>query len=180
MIPIRSIPDAPPLRCKWRRHLAAAFALAPLLAGCAEYLGTSFSEIAPPEIAGREVRAGARCGLETVNGVQPGAPWQLSRQRRVTLHGWAIDGASLTSSDWLVVQLKGAGGGKRYYATTWARGPRGDLAGVLGAGVVNARPAFDLIGTLQQVPPGTYDVDVILGAPSGPVSCETGRQLVAV
>jgi hypothetical protein len=154
--------------------------VAPALAACAEYLGTSFSEIAPPEIAGRDVRPGARCNLEAINGAQPGAPWQLSRRHAVNLHGWALDGATLSTSDWLVVQLTPAGGGKRYYATTWARGPREDVARELGSGAASARSGFDLTGTLQQVPPGTYDVDVVLGAPTGPVSCATGRQLIAV
>jgi hypothetical protein len=150
------------------------------LGACAEYLGTSFSEIAPPEIAGRDVHPGARCALDSVNGAPPGAPWQLSRGHRVGFHGWAIDGATLSSSDWLVMQLTVVGGTRRYYATTWARGPRGDLAGELGTGAGGARPGFDLIGTLQQLPPGTYDIDIVVGAPSGPVSCATGRQLVAV
>jgi hypothetical protein len=150
------------------------------VAACAEYLGTSFSEIVPPEIAGRDVRPGARCGLETVNRAQPGEPWQLSRRHRVDFHGWAIDGATLSSSDWLVVALTKAGGGKRYYATTWARGPREDVARDLGAGAAAARPGFDLAATLQLVPPGTYDIDVVLGTPSGPVSCPTGRQLIAI
>ena len=150
------------------------------LAACAEYLGTSFSEIVPPEIAGGETRPGARCGLEMVNRAQPGAPWQLSRRHRVDFHGWALDGATLSTSDWLVVALTNAGGGKRYYATTWARGPREDVARELGAGAASARPGFDLIATLQLVPPGTYDIDVVLGTPAGPVSCSTGRQLVAV
>ena len=169
------------LRCTGCKRLRAAAVVAAFaLAACAEYLGTSFSEIAPPEIAGREVHDGAHCALETVNNAPPGAPWQLSRQRRVTFHGWAIDGASLSTSDWLVLQLTGAGGGKRYYATAWARGPRDDLVRELGAGAANARSGFDLIGTLQLVTPGTYDIDLIVGAPAGPVSCATGRQLVAV
>jgi hypothetical protein len=148
------------------------------LAACAEYLGTSFSEIAPPEIAGRDVRPGARCALETVNGAPSGAPWRLSRRHRVNFHGWAIDGSTLSSSDWLVVRLTATGGKQTYYATTWARGTRSDLAAELGASA--ARPGFDLAGTLQQLPPGTYDIDIVVGAPSGPVSCSTGRQLVAV
>ena len=148
------------------------------IAACAEYLGTSFSEIAPPEIAGRDVRPGARCALETVNGAPPGAPWRLSRRNSVNFHGWAVDTATLSSSDWLVVQLTATDGKRRYYAPTWARGTRGDLAAELGASA--ARPGFDLTGTLQQLPPGTYDIDVVIGAPSGPVSCATGRQLVAV
>ncbi len=161
-----------------RRLCAAAVVAAFVLAACAEYLGTSFSEIAPPEIAGREVRDGARCALETVNNAPPGAPWRLSRQRRVIFHGWAIDGASLSTSVWLVVQL--TGGGKRYYATAWARGPRDDLVRELGTGAANAKSGFELIGTLQLVTPGTYDIDLIVGAPAGPVSCATGRQLVAI
>jgi hypothetical protein len=148
------------------------------IAACAEYLGTSFSEIAPPEIAGRDVRPGARCALETVNGAPPGAPWRLSRRHSVNFHGWAVDTATLSSSDWLVVQLTATDGKRRYYAPTWARGTRGDLAAELGGSA--ARPGFDLTGTLQQLPPGTYDIDVVIGAPSGPVSCATGRQLVAV
>jgi hypothetical protein len=150
------------------------------LAACAEYLGTSFSEIVPPEIAGSETRPGARCWLESVNRAQPGAPWQLSRRHRVDFHGWAIDGATLSTSDWLIVALTKAGGGKRYYATTWARGPRDDVARELGAGAAAARPGFDLVATLQLVPPGTYDIDVVLGTPAGPVSCPTGRQLIAI
>jgi len=165
------------------RHVfarAAALAAFCALAACAEYLGTSFSQIAPPEIAGRDVRPGARCGLEAVNGAPPGAPWQLSRQHRVALHGWALDAATLSSSDWLVVRLTKAGGGERYYATTWARGPRDDVAREFGAGAASARPGFDLIGTLQQVPPGLYDIDLLIGAPAGSVSCATGRQLAAI
>ncbi|MEO8675483.1 MAG: hypothetical protein ABI569_07880 [Casimicrobiaceae bacterium] len=165
-------------RCKRIRPAAVVVAFA--LAACAEYLGTSFSEIAPPEIAGRDVRDGARCALQTVNGAQPGAPWRLSRQHRVMLHGWALDGATLSTSDWLVVQLTKTGGAKRYYATTWARGPRDEVVRELGSGAAAARPGFDLTGTLQQIPPGTYDIDLIVGAPAGPVSCATGRQLVAV
>ena len=148
------------------------------LAACAEYLGTSFSEIAPPEIAGRDVHPGARCALETVNGAPPGAPWQLSRRHRVNFHGWAIDGATQSSSDWLVVQLTATGSKRRYYAPTWARGTRSDLAAELGGST--ARPGFDLTGTLQQLPPGAYDIELVIGSPSGPVSCATGRQLVAV
>ena len=159
---------------------AAAILGFSLLAACAEYLGTSFSEIPPPEIAGRDVRPGARCWLETVNNTQPGAPWQLSRGHRVNFRGWALDGATLSSSDWLVVALTKAGGGKRYYATTWARATRDDVARELGAAAASARPGFDLTGTLQQVQPGTYDIDVVVGAPEGPVSCATGRQLVAM
>jgi hypothetical protein len=173
MIPLRRILVPRPVR-------AAVLVAACALAACAEYLGTSFSEIAPPEIAGREVRPGASCWLETVNGAPPGEPWQLSRRHRATLHGWALDGATLSSSDWLVVRLTKAGGGERYYATTWARGPRDDVARELGAGAASARPGFDLIGTLHQVPPGLYDIDLVIGAPSGPVSCATGRQLVAI
>lgn len=167
-------------RAGCKRLRAAAVVAAFALAACAEYLGTSFSEIAPPEIAGREVHDGARCALETVNNAQPGAPWRLSRQHRVTFRGWAIDGASLSTSDWLVVQLTGTGGGKRFYATAWTRGPRDDVVRELGTGAANARSGFELIGTLQLVPPGTYDIDLIVGAPAGPVSCATGRQLVAV
>ena len=164
--------------CKRLRAASVVGAFA--LAACAEYLGTSFSEIAPPEIAGREVHDGARCALETVNNAPPGAPWRLSRQSRVTFHGWAVDGASLSTSDWLVVQLTGGGGGKRYYATAWARGPRDDLVRELGAGAANVRAGFDLIVTLHLVTPGSYDIDLIVGGPSGPVSCATGRQLAAV
>jgi len=163
-----------------RAARASAFLSACALAACADYLGTSFSEIAPPEIAGLDVRPGAGCYLERVNGADPGAPWRVSRQHRVLFEGWAIDGATLTSSDWLVVQLTKAGGGKRYYATTWARAPRADVAAALGAGAASARPGFDLGATLQQVPPGAYEIDLIVGAPTGPVSCATGRQLVAV
>ena len=166
-------------RPSWsRRAVLSAVVLA--LAACAEYLGTSFSEIAPPEIAGRDVQAGARCWLEAVNGAAPGAPWQVSRQHRIHLAGWAIDGLSLTNSEWLVVRLAKAGGGARYYAVTWARSNRDDVARELGAGPGIGRAGFDLKGTLQQVPPGTYDIDVIIGAPGGPASCATGRQLVAV
>lgn len=161
------------------RPFVATLAVLCLLAACAEYLGTSFSEIAPPEIAGRDAPPGARCALETINGAQPGAPWQLSRQHRVDFHGWAIDGATLSSSDWLVIRLTASGGTRRYYATTWARGTRSDLAPELGGGS-SARPGFDLIGTLQQVPPGTYDIDLLIGTPSGPVSCATGTKLTAV
>lgn len=161
----------------WRLVLPVA-ALA--LAACAEYLGTSFSEIVPPEFAGRELRPGARCDLETVNRARPGEPWQLSRQRRVDFHGWAIDDATLSTSDWLVVALTKAGGGKRYYATTWARGPREDVVRDLGAGAAAARPGFDLAATLHMVPIGTYDIDIVLGTPTGPVSCSTGRRLIAM
>jgi hypothetical protein len=107
-------------------------------------------------------------------------PWRLSRQHRVVLAGWALDAATLSTSDWLVVRLTAAGGGKRYYATTWARAPRADVARELGAAAGSARPGFDLTGTLQQVPPGTYDVDVVLGTPTGPVSCATGQQLIVI
>jgi hypothetical protein len=165
--------------CRPSRAARLAVALVAVLAACAEYLGTSFSEITPPEIAGRDVGAGARCALETVNGARPGAPWQLSRQHRVVFYGWALDGASLSTSDWLVVRLTGVDG-KRYYATTWARAPRDDVARELGTGPGIVRPAFDLTGTLQQVPPGTYGIDLIVGAPAGPVSCATGHRLVAV
>ena len=96
------------------------------------------------------------------------------------LRGWALDGASLSSSDWLVVQLTQAGGGKRYYATTWARSLRGDVARELGAAAATARSGFELTGTLQQVPPGTYDIDVVVGGPAGPAWCPTGQKLVAV
>src|SRR6266550_6660064 len=128
----------------WRPILPVA-ALA--LTACAEYLGTSFSEIAPPEIAGSEVRAGARCALETVNGAQPGAPWQLSRHHRVRFNGWALDGATLSSTDWLIVQLTKTGGGRHYYAATWARAPRDEVARELGAGAASTRSGFELVGT---------------------------------
>lgn len=177
---LRSRLELPWRRAASRRHRATVAVAFLSLAACAEYLGTSFSEIAPPELAGRDVRAGARCALETVNGARPAAPWQLSRQHRVIFYGWALDGATLSTSDWLVVRLTGIVGGKRYYAITWARAPREDVARELGTGPGIARPAFDLTGTLQQVPPGTYDIDIIIGAPAGPVSCATGRQLVAV
>ena len=161
----------------WRAALVAA---ACALAACAEYLGTSFSQIAPPEIAGRDAPAGARCYLETVNGAPPGAPWRLSRQHRVHFRGWAIDGPTLSTTDWLVVRLTQAGGGARYYALTWARGNREDVGRELGAGPGIVRAGFELTGTLQQVPPGSYDIDVIIGTPDGPASCATGNQLVAV
>ncbi len=160
---------------------AVVVVVAALLAACAEYLGTSFSEIALPEIAGREALSGARCWLETVNGAAPGAPWRVSRHHGVRFAGWAIDGATLTNSDWLVVRLTKPGSRERHYdALTWARSPRDDVGRELGDGPGVARAGFDLIGTLQQVPPGTYDIDVIIDAPAGPVSCATGRQLVAV
>ena len=176
MMANRPTRDAPSRRGRRVAAFVAAFALA----ACAEYLGTSFSEIAPPEIAGRDVRPGAKCWLETVNGAQPGVPWQLSRQHRVIFRGWALDGATLSSSDWIVVQLTKSGDGKRFYATTWARGLRDDVAREYGPGAATARSGFELTGTLQQVPPGTYDIDLVLGAPTGPVSCATGRRLVAV
>jgi hypothetical protein len=163
-----------------QRRRAAVVAAACLVAACAEYLGTSFSEIAPPEIAGRDVRPGARCLLEAVNAGEPGGPWRASPQHRVHFHGWAIDGATLSSSDWLVVRLTKVGGGGRYYAVTWARAPREDVARELGAAAGIARSGFDIIGTVQRVPPGTYDIDLVIGAPAGPVSCATGSQLVAV
>jgi len=162
----------------WRA--AAGVIVVLVLAACAEYLGTSFSEIAPPEIAGLELRAGAQCNLETVNGARPGAPWQLSRQYRVQFAGWALDAASLSSTDWLVVRLTRAGGGARYYAATWARTLRDDVARELGTGAASTRSGFELIATLQQVAPGPYDIDVIVGTPTGPVWCPTGRQLVAL
>ena len=180
MIAMCSISESSRRDTGHRRARAAAVLVACALAACAEYLGTSFSEIAPPEIAGRDVGGGARCWLETVNGAQPGAPWQVSRQHRVILRGWALDGTSLSSSDWIVVQLTKTGGGKRYYATTWARSLRDDVARELGAGAANARSGFELTGTLQQVPPGTYDIDLVVGGPAGPVSCPTGQKLVAV
>ncbi len=157
---------------------ATQVALAFALTACAEYLGTSFSQIAPPEFAGREPQAGGKCWLEAVNGAEPGAPWQVSRQHRVHFRGWAVDGATLSTSGWLVVRLTNAGG--RYYALTWARANREDVGRALGAGPGIAQAGFDLMGTLQQVPPGTYEIDVIIGAPTGPVSCATGRQLVAI
>jgi hypothetical protein len=163
-----------------RRLRAAALAAACLAAACAEYLGTSFSEIAPPEIAGRDVRPGARCRLDAAPGADSDAPRQPSRQRRVHLHGWAIDGATLTHSAWVVVRLTRAGGGASYYAVTWARGGRDDLARELGPAAGAAQAGFDIVGTLQLVPPGAYDVDLIVAAPSGPVSCATGRRLVVV
>ena len=180
MISPAAVRDVPFPRCRRRLRRATPFAAAFALAACAEYLGTSFSQIAPPEIAGRDVRAGARCGLESINGALAGAPWQVSRNHRVTFHGWALDPATLSSSDWLVVALARPGGGERYYAVTWARSGRDDVARELGAAARAARPGFDLAGTLHQVPPGTYDIDVVIGAPEGPVSCATGRQLVAV
>jgi hypothetical protein len=154
--------------------LAAALALA----ACAEYLGTSFSEIVPPEIAGRDVQPGARCSLEAVNDAPAGEPWHVSRAHRVHFRGWALESATLTASDWLVVALAKEGGGKRWYAVTWARGGRDDVARATGS-APTARPAFDLAGTLHLVPPGVYDVEVIVGGPAGPVSCATGRKLVA-
>lgn len=170
-LPVRSaVPRA-------RRAPVLAAVLA--LAACAEYLGTSFSEIAPPEIAGREAKPGARCGLESVNGAPAGAPWRVSRFHRVVFHGWALDAATLASTDWLVVALAQQGGGRRFYAVTWARGPREDVARGLGPGAAGTLSGFDLAATLHLVPPGTYDVELVIGAPSGPVSCATGRQVVA-
>jgi len=162
-----------------RPSRAVALAAVLALAACAEYLGTSFSEIAPPEIAGQDVKPGARCGLESVNGAPAGEPWRVSRGHRVHFRGWALEAATLATSDWLVVGLAKEGGGKRYYAVTWARGTRDDVARTMGS-AASARPAFDLAGTLHLVPPGTYDVEVIAGGPAGPVSCATGRKLVAV
>jgi hypothetical protein len=150
------------------------------LAACAEYLGTSFSEIAPPEISGREVRPGGRCWLEKVNGAPPGAPWPLSRQYRAFIQGWALDGATLSSSGWLIVRLTRTGGDQRYYALTSVRAARPDVARELGAAAASARPGFDLAATLQQVPPGTYDIDIVVGTPTGPVSCATGQRLIVV
>ena len=73
-------------------------------------------------------------------------------------HGWAIDGATLSNSDWLVVRLtKPAKPRAPLRRCTWARGPREDVGRELGAGPGVARAGFDLIGTLQQVPPGTYE-----------------------
>ena len=165
----------------FRSSLAACRRAAPLvlacaLAACAEYLGTSFSQIAPPELGGREPQPGGQCWLETVNGVQPGEPWQVSRQRRVVFRGWALDGATLSTSVWLVVRLRNAGG--RYYAVTWARANREDVGRALGKGPGIAQAGFELIGTLQQVPPGTYDIDLVIGVPTGPVLCPSGRKLV--
>jgi hypothetical protein len=183
---LRSLMNSRSMRSPRRHHRsrplhAAVVVAAALLAACAEYLGTSFSEIALPEIAGRDAPSGARCWLETVNGAGPGAPWTVPRGSRVLFSGWAIDGATLANSDWLVVRLTKAGGGGRHYdALTWARSRRDDVGRELGAGPGVARAGFDLIGTLQQVPPGTYDIDVIIDAPGGLVSCATGRQLVAV
>jgi hypothetical protein len=162
-----------------RARGAAALAAALALGACAEYLGTSFSEIAPPEIAGRAATPGAHCSIESVNGAPPGEPWRVSRTHRVEFHGWAIDAATLTTSDWLVVALAKEGGGKRYFAVTWARGPREDVAREFGAAAGAVRPGFDLAATLQLVPPGAYDVEIIVGGPSGPVGCATGRKLIA-
>jgi hypothetical protein len=162
-----------------RRRRAVALAAVLALAACAEYLGTSFSEIAPPEIAGRDVKPGARCNLEAVNGAPGGEPWRVSRGHRVHFRGWALEAATLATSDWLVVALAKEGGGKRFYAVTWARGGRDDVARAMGS-AASARPAFDLAGTLHLVPPGTYDVEIVVDGPTGPVSCSTGRKLVAV
>lgn len=105
-----------------------------------------------------------------------------SREHRVVLYGWALAGASPSTSTWLVVRLRSSAGGegKRYYATTWARAPREDVGHVYGPGPGIALTAIDLIGTLQQGAPGTYDVDMVVGGPKGPESCATSRQLVAV
>ncbi len=151
-----------------------------LLAACAEYLGTSFSQIAPPEIAGVEPAASSRCGLEAVNGAPAGIPWRVSREHRIHLKGWALDGATLSSSDWVVVRLRQAGGAARFFAITWARGTNEEAARELGPGAGIARAGFDLTGTLQRVPPGSYDIDVIIGTPAGLAACATGHQLVAV
>jgi hypothetical protein len=161
-----------------RRGTVAAIAAALQVAACAEYLGTSFSEIAPPELGGQSAQPAARCLLEAVNNAPPGAPWQISRAHRVHLRGWAIDAASMSNSDWLAIQLTAAGGGKRYYAVTWRRGNRDDVARVIGPGPGIARAGFELAGTVQLLPPGAYDIDLVLRAPSGLVSCPTGRQLV--
>jgi len=162
------------------RVRVASMLAACLLAACAEYLGTSFSKIVPPEIAGVEPAPGARCALEAVNGAPAGAPWRVSRQHRIHVKGWALDGATLSSSDWVVVRLTQAGGAGRFFAVTWARGTNDEAAREFGSGPGIARSGFDLAATLQLVPPGTYDIDLIVGTPAGAAACPTGRQLVAV
>jgi hypothetical protein len=174
------LPTSPCLPRSHALRRAATTLAACLLAACAEYLGTSFSQIVPPEIAGVEPAAGARCALEAVNGAPAGAPWRVSRQHRIHVKGWALDGATLSSSDWVVVRLTQPGGAAHFFAVTWARGTNDEAVRELGSGPGIARAGFDLAATLQQVPPGTYDIDLIVGAPTGPAACSTGRQLVAV
>src|SRR5262249_43801678 len=133
---LRSSPSL--ARSRARLHAVTMLA-ACLLAACAEYLGTSFSQIVPPEIAGIEPAAGARCALEAVNGAPAGAPWRVSRQHRIHVKGWALDGATLSSSDWVVVRLAQTGGAARFFAVTWARGTNDEAARGLGSGPGNAR-----------------------------------------
>ena len=174
-----SVPPGPrPRRSHVARSVRAAGFAALVLAACAEYLGTSFSEIAPQEISGRPVQAGGRCGLEAVNGVASGGPWHVSRARPANLRGWAIDPVSMTNSDWLVVELNPVGGGRPFYAITWARGVRDDLVYAIGPGPGIAKAAFELTGTFQRVPAGSFDVTLIVQASAGLVACRTQRQLV--
>ena len=149
-----------------------------LLSACAEYLGTSFSEIVPPEMAGGEAVPGAHCVLEMINGTRSEKIWHASRNHRIVFYGWALNSARASAAAWLIVRLRSvAGDRKSYYAVTWARGPRDDVGRVYGPGPGIAIAAFDLTGTLQQVPPGTYDIDIVVSGQGGPESCSTERQL---
>ena len=54
---------------------------------------------------------------------------------------------------------------------------RDDLIYAIGPGPGIAKAAFELTGTLQRVPPGSFDVTLILRGPAGLVACSTDRQL---
>ena len=154
---------------------AAAVAAVPVLLGaCGDGEGVqSFSSGLPPEARGMSFVAGGRCSVDSISATRAEDVWRAGRDKPLRFSGWAIETSTMTTSDWLVVELAAPNDARRFFAGTTTRGERGDLMAALGAGPGLSKAAFELIAAPGDLPAGRYTVRLLFGSAAGGISCTT-------
>lgn len=177
LAPLRPVPEgAPDPLAETRRYveslmranavLSALVAQGPV--GLQEYEAVAFVPI--PEVMLRIERlTGQKFDIETVNGRRPpeGEALPVALWQGLTLSGWfLIDDAARPEA---MIALRSLElGDERYLTSVPARQAREDVVASLGLGPRAQGCGFHLRGRLHGVPPGRYEVEILVPGSVGP------------
>lgn len=152
----------------------AAIAVAPAPSPVKEVVARSSTEM-PASIAAQSFAFGTGCYMDTLDGRVWESEVLAARDRKaVRIHGWGVDDEGKRLPEATFVRLEGSTG-KRYYAATTPE-DRPDVAKFLGNAEF-VKSGYRALFSAENIPPGEYEVLIIMSAGGRNILCGNGRKL---
>jgi hypothetical protein len=129
----------------------------------------------PDFVEGQSFAFGTGCYMDTLDGrIWENEVFTVKDRKAIRIHGWGVDDEGKRLPEATFLRLEGSTG-KRYYAATTPE-DRPDVAKFLGnAGLVKS--GYRALFSAENIPPGEYEVLIIMSAGGRNILCGNGRKL---